>query len=109
MRVAPTFEDCCHSLEDIAQRIPHFRPISWWLALLPQPLAQRTLVARFDAFPESISKIFLALGDPQLATMKMPQRNMPVQPEQRPTIDAKLRYVVYEYYRQDFELYEHLP
>lgn len=61
-RVAPTLEECCQQLPSIAQRIPHFQPMTVWLDALPNPLADRVFTGRQEKFDADLQLLFDQLG-----------------------------------------------
>ena len=61
---APSLEECCHSLAEIAERIPHFQPMSSWLDGWPNPLADRVLTGRQEHFDRDLQLLFEQLGEP---------------------------------------------
>ena len=63
-RVAPNFEHCCQQLPAIAERIPHFQPMSFWLDALPNPLAERVITGRQERFDADLQLLFDQLRVP---------------------------------------------
>ena len=61
-RVAPTLEECCQQLPSIAERIPHFQPMTVWLDALPNPLADRVFTGRQEQFDADLQLLFDQLG-----------------------------------------------
>ncbi len=64
IRHAPSLEECCHSLAEIAAHIPHFQPMSSWLDSWPNPLADRVLTGRQEQFDRDLQMLFEQLGVP---------------------------------------------
>ena len=66
---APTLSDCCRQLGEVADRIPHFHPMSHWLDALPNPLADLVFTGRQERFEADLQGFHQLLGlDPhQLA------------------------------------------
>ena len=57
-RLAPSFEQCCQQLPQIAERIPHFQPMTFWLDALPNPLADRVFTGRQERFDADLQMLF---------------------------------------------------
>lgn len=68
--VAPTFSDCCQNLALISDRIPHFRPASFWFDLLPRPLAKSLVCCRQESFAADVSGLFKALELPLSSSLE---------------------------------------
>ena len=62
--IAPTFSTCSHQLELISDRIPHFRPASYWFDSLARPLAKSMFCCRQESFAADVNGLFKALSLP---------------------------------------------
>lgn len=58
---APTLEECCQRLPEIAERIPHFRPVCHWLNQLPTPPADLLFCGRQERFQDDMQRFFQIL------------------------------------------------
>ena len=63
-QLAPSLEQCCQQLPEIAERIPHFQPVSFWLDALPNPLADRVITGRQEQFDRDLHALFEQLAVP---------------------------------------------
>lgn len=63
-QLAPSLEQCCHQLPEIAERLPHFKPMSFWLDALPNPLADRVFTGRQERFNADLKLLFRQLQVP---------------------------------------------
>ena len=63
-QLAPSLEQCCRNLPEIAERIPHLQPLSVWLDALPNPLADRVLTGRQEQFERDLHSLFEQLAVP---------------------------------------------
>ena len=63
-RHAPSLEQCCQVLPEIAARIPHFQPMAFWLDGWPNPLAERVFTGRQERFDADLKLLFDQLGVP---------------------------------------------
>jgi len=57
-RQAPSLEQCCLKLPEIATRLPHFQPMSYWLDALPNPLADWVFTGRQERFDLDLQVLF---------------------------------------------------
>ena len=62
--VAPTFSSCSRQLDLISDRIPHFRPASYWLDTLSWPHAKSIFCCRQESFAADVNGLFKALSLP---------------------------------------------
>lgn len=63
-QLAPSLEQCCHQLPEIAEHLPHFKPMSLWLDALPNPLADRVFTGRQENFDSDLKLLFHQLQVP---------------------------------------------
>lgn len=63
-QLAPSLEECCHQLPEIAEHLPHFKPMSFWLDALPNPLADRVFTGRQENFDADLKLLFHQLQVP---------------------------------------------
>ena len=63
-QIAPSLEESCQQLPVIAERIPHFQPMTYWLDALPNPLADRVFTGRQERFDADLQLLFDQLGLP---------------------------------------------
>tara|TARA_B100000674_G_scaffold422514_1_gene374701 strand:+ start:612 stop:1895 length:1284 start_codon:yes stop_codon:yes gene_type:complete len=61
---APTLDDCCYKLHEIAARIPHFQPACHWLDVLPNPMADVVFTARQESMQRDAKRLCALLGIP---------------------------------------------
>ena len=63
-QVAPSLEQCCQQLPEIAAQLPHFQPMTFWLDALPNPLADRVFTGRQERFDADLHLLFDQLQVP---------------------------------------------
>ena len=63
-RLAPSLEQCCQQLPQIAAQLPHFQPMTFWLDALPNPLADRVFTGRQERFDADLHLLFDQLQVP---------------------------------------------
>lgn len=104
IRQAPSIEDCCHKLPEIAARIPHFQPMAFWLDRLPNPLADRVFTGRQERFDGDMQLLFDQLGVPLNPAWL--QRSNSSGPLQEASPEARLSAAALEqlqaFYAEDF-------
>ena len=103
-RMAPSLEQCCSKLPEIAGRLPHFQPMSVWLDALPNPLADRVLTGRQEQFERDLQQLFGQLGVPlDTALLQRSNSSGPSQsafPEAGLSADATAQ--LHTFYAEDF-------
>ena len=57
-QLAPSLEQCCQQLPQIAAQLPHFQPMTFWLDALPNPLADRVFTVRQEHFDADLHLLF---------------------------------------------------
>tara|TARA_Y100001933_G_scaffold151047_1_gene149481 strand:+ start:619 stop:1287 length:669 start_codon:yes stop_codon:yes gene_type:complete len=104
IRQAPSIEDCCHKLPEIAARIAHFQPMAFWLDRLPNPLADRVFTGRQERFDSDMQLLFDQLGVPLNPAWL--QRSNSSGPLQEASPEARLSAAALEqlqaFYAEDF-------
>ena len=61
-QLAPSLDQCCQRLPEIAEALPHFQPMVHWLDALPNPLADRVFTGRQERFESDLQLLFEQLG-----------------------------------------------
>ena len=77
-QLAPSLEQCCQQLPEIAAQLPHFQPMTFWLDALPNPLADRVFTGRQERFDADLHLLFDQLQVP--LDPVLPQRSDSSQP-----------------------------
>ena len=105
-RKAPSIEDCCKKLPEIATRIPHFQPMAFWLDRWPNPLADRVFTGRQERFDADLQLLFDQLGVPlNPAWLQRSNSSGPLQaasPEARAGLSAAALEQLQAFYAEDF-------
>ena len=104
IRKAPSIEDCCNKLPEIATRIPHFQPMAFWLDRWPNPLADRVFTGRQERFDADLQLLFDQLGVPlNLAWLQRSNSSGPLQAASPDTgISAAALEQLQAFYAEDF-------
>ena len=106
IRQAPSIEDCCNKLPEIATRIPHFQPMAFWLDRWPNPLADRVFTGRQERFDTDLQLLFDQLGVPlNPAWLQRSNSSGPLQaasPEARAGLSAAALEQLQAFYAEDF-------
>ena len=106
IRQAPSIEDCCNKLPEIATRIPHFQPMAFWLDRWPNPLADRVFTGRQERFDADLQLLFDQLGVPlNPAWLERSNSSGPLQaasPEARAGLSAAALEQLQAFYAEDF-------
>ena len=61
---APTLDDCCRLLPQVASRIPHFQPATHWLEALPNPFADVVVTAHQESMQWDLQRLWSLLDLP---------------------------------------------
>ena len=98
---APSLLDCARNLPEIAQRIPHFRPASFWLDALPNPLADLVFTGRQESFDADLKRMMRLLGVKDFSGVDVLCNTSPSM-EDDPW-NPESRYLVSNFYGLDFK------
>ena len=79
-RVAPSLEQCCQQLPQIAAQLPHFQPMSFWLDALPNPVADRVFTGRQERFDADLHLLFEQLQLPLDPVLLQRSNSSPPEP-----------------------------
>jgi hypothetical protein len=79
-RLAPSLDQCCQQLPEIAARLPHFQPMSFWLDALPNPLADRVFTGRQERFDADLQLLFDQLQVPLDPALLQRSNSSPPEP-----------------------------
>lgn len=99
---APSLAVCCSRLDQIAQRIDHFKPMTYWLDRLPNPLASLVMVGRQEQMNADLARILPACGKPFDAA-KVPHRNNSAAIACPTPLDQASLHSVHEFYASDYQ------
>lgn len=105
---APTFQQCCEKLPEIASVIPHMRPLAGWLAQLPNPLAPEVFTARHESFESDVRGLFRRLGMDD-SGQDLVHVNQSLTRDPMPDLDDIQRERVHRYYAEDFARFGYSP
>ena len=79
-QLAPSLEQCCQQLPQIAAQLPHFQPMTFWLDALPNPLADRVFTGRQECFDADLHLLFDQLQVPLDPALLQRSNSSPPEP-----------------------------
>ena len=100
--IAPTLEDCCRFLPQVASRIPHFQPACHWLEALPNPMADVVVTIRQESMQSDLRRYWSTMGLSQpVERLEHRNRSVPVSEHvwQRSSRDFAERFYQLDYQR----------
>lgn len=104
LRHAPSLEQCCQVLPEIAARIPHFQPMAFWLDGWPNPLAERVFTGRQERFDADLQLLFEQLRVPLDPAWLQRSNSSPLDPYVAPQTNFSVSALeqFQEFYAEDF-------
>lgn len=99
---APTLTLCCSKLDQIARRIDHFQPMTYWLDRLPNPLASLVMVGRQEQLATDLARILPFCGK-SIDTAAIPHRNRSAESVCYSSLDASSLANVFAFYDSDYQ------
>ena len=109
-QLAPSLEQCCFKLPEIAAELPHFQSMVHWLDALPNPLAERVITGRQERFDADLQLLFEQLGVPlDPALLQRSNSSGPVQPSapQGAGLSAEALAQIQAFYEDDFRRFNY--
>ena len=106
---APSLEQCCHKLDQIAESVPHFRPMSFWLDRLPKPLAECVFIGRQECFERDVHSLFNHLNVPLSQGLLQRSNSSPVRPQESPEfqLSSEALSKVHAFYAEDYQRFNY--
>ena len=98
---APTLNDCCRLLPQVASRIPHFQPACHWLEALPNPIADVVVTIRQESMQQDLQLLWSLLELP-MPVGKLEYRNSSA-PTSREDWQRSSRDLAERFYQLDFQ------
>ena len=98
---APTLDDCCRLLPQVASRIPHFQPACHWLEALPNPIADVVVTARQESLQRDLQLLWTLLELPS-PICKLESRNRSI-PAPVQVLKRSSRELAERFYLLDFQ------
>ena len=99
---APSFPICCSRLDQVARRIAHFRPMTFWLDRLPNPPASLVMVGRQERMAADLSRILPHCGT-TFDAARVPHRNSSAASVGQPPLDKASLHSVHTFYASDYQ------
>ena len=100
--LAPTLDDCCRFLPQVASRVPHFQPACHWLEALLNPIADVTVIIRQETMQRDLQRFWSTLRLPEpVEKLEHRNRSVPVSEHvwQRSSRDFAERFYQLDYHR----------
>ena len=107
-QMAPSLEQCCSKLPEIAGRLPHFQPMSVWLDALPNPLADRVLTGRQEQFERDLQQLFEQLGLPLDTALLQRSNSSSGSKCSSPALSADATAQLHTFYAEDFRRFGYI-
>ena len=101
-QLAPSLEQCCRKLPEIAERIPHFQPMTVWLDALPNPLADRVFTGRQEQFDRGLHALFEQLAVPLDPALLQRSNSTGSSAGATPALSADALAQIQSFYAEDF-------
>lgn len=103
---APSLDECCYKLKDLAEIIPHFKPMTTWLDALQLPEPSRLFVGHHETFRDDAKCLFKMLAPghqfQELHVNRSATEKQPVPLSQEGISAARL------YYKKDLERFSYI-
>lgn len=102
--IAPNFSDCCHSLAEISEQIPHFRPASVWFDSTVGFPAKSLVCCRQESFSADVNGLLGVMGLPPSGGLEHRNKGLAGSSASVASDLADLR-LVEDFYRNDYSLF----
>ena len=107
---APSLDQCCLKLPEIAARLPHFQPMSHWLDALPNPLADWVFTGRQERFDLDLQLLFDQLGvflDPASLQRSNSSSSLQSSESLQTGLSAEAKASLHAFYAEDFRRFNY--
>ena len=103
---ASSLDECCLRLPEVAQRIPHFQPMTYWLKQYPDPLAPLVLTCRQERLRQDLQEALPQISASLDASL-LGHHNRSHSSDQQQLLDDRSLEAVREFYADDLEGFDY--